>query len=264
MKICALQLPTLPMSSARLDYYLQICANEGVELVCIGEYVLNNFFRDLVKMPKNLIKEQSDMRKTIMNDLCKKYDISIVAPLILQKGRGFVKVCAKFSKNQNKFYEQNFLMPYSHWDEKSFFLNSPTKVNIPTFNINRTKFAIINAYETNFDVCWQEIMKKKVDVVIVPSACTFFSETRWKELLKTRAFTNLVYILRINRVGEHKYENERWNFYGQSMLINPFSDIVNELGKDEEMLIVNIDKKEINKARSLWKFSDQLKNIGAF
>lgn len=31
----------------------------------------------------------------------------------------------------------------------------------------------------------------------------------------------------------------------------PFGDIVNELGKDEEMLIVNIDKKEINKARSL-------------
>lgn len=262
MKICALQLPTLPMSHARLDYYLQICANEGVELVCIGEYVLNNFFRDLVKMPKNLIIEQSNMRKAIMNDLCKKYNITIVAPLVLQKGKGFAKVCAKFRKTQNKFYEQNFLMPYSHWDEKSFFSNSSSNLLIPTFSINRVKFGILNAYETNFDTCWQEIMSKRVDVVIVPSACTFFSEIRWKELLKTRAFTNSVYLLRINRVGEHKYENERWNFYGRSMLISPFGEIINELGKDEEMLIVDIEKKEISKARSLWKFSEQLKSFG--
>lgn len=264
MKICALQLPTLPMSSARLDYYLQICANEGVELVCIGEYVLNNFFRDLIKMPKNLIKEQSDMRKIIINDLCKKYDLNIIAPLVLQKKRGFVKVCAKFSKTQNKFYEQNFLMPYSHWNEKSFFINETSKINIPIFTLNRLKFGIISAYETNFDICWQEIMRKKVDVVITPGACTFFSEKRWKELLKTRAFTNSVYILRINRVGEHKYENEKWNFYGQSMLISPFGEIINELGKDEEMLLSHVDKKEVNKARSIWKFADQLKNIGAF
>ncbi|MBF0928143.1 MAG: carbon-nitrogen hydrolase family protein, partial [Campylobacter concisus] len=41
-KICALQLPTQPLSEARLDYYLKICADENARLVVLGEYVLNS------------------------------------------------------------------------------------------------------------------------------------------------------------------------------------------------------------------------------
>ena len=41
--VCALQLPTQPMSESRLDYYFRICADEGARLVVLGEYVLNSF-----------------------------------------------------------------------------------------------------------------------------------------------------------------------------------------------------------------------------
>ena len=62
---------------------------------------------------------------------------------------------------------------------------------------------------------------------MVPTACTFFSESRWEELLKTRAFTNNVYVLRVNRVGNHKAASgEQWSFYGDSMLISPFGEVV--------------------------------------
>ena len=50
-KICALQLPTQPLSEARLDYYLKICADENARLVVLGEYVLNSFFKDHAKKP---------------------------------------------------------------------------------------------------------------------------------------------------------------------------------------------------------------------
>lgn len=258
MKICALQLPTLSMSPIRLEYYLKICAQSGVNLVVLGEYVLNNFFRDLIKMPLNLIKDQSIMRKKILCELCEKSGVTIIAPLVINKNDGFYKVCAKFSKNSVRYFEQSFLMPYSHWNEKAFFANS--HFCVATFRFGGLKFGILNAYETNFDVCWQEIMRKNVDIVLVPSACAFFSKMRWVELLKTRAFTNSVYILQVNRVGEHKYENEKWKFYGQSMLIDPFGEIEDELGNAEEMLLVEINKKQISKARAVWKFRSQLEN----
>lgn len=248
------------MSPLRLEYYLKICAQNEIKMVVLGEYVLNNFFKDLIKMPQNLIKDQSNMRKKMLCELCYKYDIDIIAPFVIKKGEKFYKVCAKFSKNCVKYFQQSFLMPYSHWNEKAFFANSSFAVN--AFKFGEMKVAILQAYETNFDICWQEIMRKKVDIVLVPSACTFFSKARWEQLLKIRAFTNCVYVLQVNRVGEHKYENEKWNFYGQSMLIDPFGEIQSELGKDEEMLIVDICKKSVLKARKLWKFADELSQKG--
>lgn len=105
-------------------------------------------------------------------------------------------------------------------------------------------------------------MSKKVDVVLVPSACTFFSQARWEELLKTRAFTNNVYVLRVNRVGKHHSNDEQWDFYGDSMLIDPFGEVKTRLGKNEEMMIVDIDKKRISAANSLWEFRKIAARIG--
>ena len=119
-------------------------------------------------------------------------------------------------------------------------------------------------FEAHFDAAWAYMAHKKVDVVVVPTACTFFSESRWEELLKTRAFTNNVYVLRVNRVGNHKAASgEQWSFYGDSMLISPFGEVVSRLGKNEEMMVAKLEKTELAQARHLWGFSQILhKRLG--
>ncbi|MDC7792400.1 carbon-nitrogen hydrolase family protein, partial [Campylobacter coli] len=78
-----------------------------------------------------------------------------------------------------------------------------------TFNHDKLKCALLFGFEVHFDIFWQQIMAKKIDLVIVPSACTFESKQRWEELLKTRAFLNSTNILRVNRIGTTKDE---WSF----------------------------------------------------
>ncbi len=56
MKIAALQLSTLPLSNSKLDEYFNKCYNEDADVAVLGEYVLNSFFKELVKMPKYMIK----------------------------------------------------------------------------------------------------------------------------------------------------------------------------------------------------------------
>ena len=63
VKICALQLGTLPLSDSRLDYYLDLAHKEGAKIVLLGEYVINSFFSELKTMPKSMIKEQSEQKK---------------------------------------------------------------------------------------------------------------------------------------------------------------------------------------------------------
>ena len=105
----------------------------------------------------------------------------------------------------------------------------------------------------------------KYDLVVVLTSCTFFSESRWEELLKTCAFKNNAYVvLCVNRVGNHKAASgEQWNFYGDSMLISPFGEVVSRLGKNEEMMVAKLEKTELAQARHLWGFSQILnKRLG--
>ena len=79
-KIAALQLSTLPLSDARLDYYLKACKDSGANLVVLGEYVLNSFFTELCAMSKQLIKEQSESKKASLAEFAKKSRLFCICP----------------------------------------------------------------------------------------------------------------------------------------------------------------------------------------
>ncbi|MBR8463144.1 carbon-nitrogen hydrolase family protein [Campylobacter sp. faydin G-24] len=256
-KICALQLPTLPLSEARLDYYLKICADESAKLVVLGEYVLNSFFKELEMMPKNMIKAQSEQKIQSLANLAKKYELTIIAPIVSFRGGDMFKSVAKFSPSQTRLYDQQILMPYSHWNESKFYANKFERdLNFAFFTHERLKVGVLSGFETHFDTSWAAMSAKKVDVVIVPCANTFQTQRRWEELLKMRAFTHNVYVLRVNRIGTYKQKDtdENWSFYGDSFLVTPFGEISQRLGEGEEMLVLDIDKRQVSAARKLWGF----------
>ncbi|ASQ30029.1 hydrolase, carbon-nitrogen family [Campylobacter avium LMG 24591] len=250
-KIAALQLPTLALSESRLDYYLKASKDNGANLVVLGEYVLNSFFTELLSMPKNMIKEQSLAKKESLIKFAKKYDIKIIAPFISVENKGLKKLCLMVSKDEVKSYEQQILMPYSHWNEEKFFINSCKKLKLFSFDYNDIKCAVCFGFEAHFDFFWNQIKAKKIDLLILPTASTFNSEQRWLEMLKTRAFLSSCAILRVNRVGKAN-NDDKWNFYGNTLYINAFAELTECLKDKEEMLIIQAEKS--SEARKLWKF----------
>jgi nitrilase len=259
MKIAALQLATLPMSSSKLDYYFRICKSKGITLLLLSEYALNNFFKELESMPISMIKEQSNHKIKVLKELCFKYDLIVVAPIVHVKGKKLYKSVAKFTPKSVSYYDQQFLINYKHWNEEKFFDNEIGPFSLASFTLENFKFAIINGYELHFDEIFTEVMKKNIDVVLVPSSSTFDSMQRWQELLKMRAFLNNVYILRANRVGNYKDEQISWKFYGHSNLFSPWGEAVMSLGEQEEILIAQIDKDEIIQAKKTWGWRKAIK-----
>lgn len=262
MKIAALQLSTLPMSSSKLDYYFRICQSKGVKLLLLSEYALNSFFKELEQMPFSMIKEQSNHKIAVLKELCYKYDMSVVAPLVHVRGKELYKVTAKFSPKSVHYYDQQFLINYKHWNEERFFANEIEAFNLPSFNLEGFKFGIISGFELHFDIVFSQVMKKNIDVILCPSASTFESSRRWIELLKVRAFTNNAYILRANRVGSFEEDESLWKFYGHSNLVSPFGDVELSLGDKEEILIADISKDELAQARKIWGWKRALNKRG--
>lgn len=178
----------------------------------------------------------------------------------------WVKSCAKFSPSEVKFYDQNILMDYPHWDEEGFFANRKSrkigKISPMIFSEGGVKFGVCFGYEAHFDVFWRYFMQKNVGCVLVPCASTFESGGRWRELLKMRAFTNSLYVIRANRIGEAKFGESEFKFYGESFVVTPGGEIVNELKNEEGVLMCEVDADEIAAARGLWKFRKNLVGRG--
>lgn len=260
IKIATIQLPTLSMSKNKLDYYINACYKKDVKVVVLGEYVLSSFFKELEKMPLSMIKEQSQKQTSILKELCEKYDMVIVAPIVTIKKSKPYKTLVKFSATKNIYKDQNFLINYKHWDEESFFANEKCESGVLYFQLDGMRFGAMCGYEAHFDSNWLDMLKKRVDVALLPSVGTFESQTRWRELLKTKALTNSMYIIRANRIGEFEDKTHSWAFYGDSLCISPSGEILSFLSKKEEMMICECDKKEVICSKKEWGFVSAYKS----
>ncbi|MCK9373728.1 MAG: carbon-nitrogen hydrolase family protein [Sulfuricurvum sp.] len=260
MRVAILQLPSIGMGGNKLENYARVAHQKGAKLILLGEYLLNPFFKELMETPLSMIQEQSNHQIEVLKNLAEKYDLIFVAPIITVKKKECTKMIAKVGSRSVSYYPQQFLINYPHWNEEKFFSNPIEPVRAPMiFAIGGVKFAVMGGFEIHFDPLWDAVSTKGVDVVLVPSASTFESHNRWRELVKMRAFTHNCYVLRANRIGEYNDESVAWKFYGDSMLVSPDGEVEADLGNTEELLIVDIDRKVLTEARKGWGFKEALR-----
>lgn len=260
MRAAILQLPSIGMGSNKLENYARAANQKGVKLILLGEYLLNPFFKELIQTPISMIAEQSAHQIETLKTLAQKYDLTFIAPIITVKKKECTKAIAKINGRSVTYYNQQILINYPHWNEESFFNNPIEPLKSPMiFGCEGFKFAVMSGFEAHFDLLWDAVSMKAVDVVLVPSASTFESHNRWRELLKTRAFTHNCYLLRANRVGEYNDEKHAWKFYGDSMVISPDGEVDADLGNTEELLIIDLDRKSLTDSRKGWGFKEALR-----
>lgn len=260
MRIAILQLPSIGMGSSKLESYARVANQKGVKLMLLGEYLLNPFFKELIHTPVSMIAEQSAHQMETLKMLAAKYDLTFVAPIVTVKKKECTKTIAKINGRSISYYPQQFLINYPHWNEEKFFNNPIEPVKPPMiFALEGFKFAVMAGFELHFDPLWDAVSSKAVDAVLVPSASTFESHNRWRELIKMRAFTHNCYILRANRIGEYFDEKHAWKFYGDSMVVSPDGEIEADLGNTEELLIIDLDRKSLSESRKGWGFKEALR-----
>ena len=259
MRAAILQIPSVGMSASKFDYYLRIAKSKGCKVVLLGEYLLNRFFKELENTPIEMIKEQSDHHIKTLKALASEYNMNIIAPLVIVKKKQPYKTIVKFSPTSTSYYHQQILINYKHWNEEKFFANEVAPLKAPlVFSVDGFKFAVMAGFELHFDAFWQDIMEKNVDAVLLPTVSTFESHERWRELIKMRAFTNSCYVIRANRIGDYVEGDLSWNFYGDSLVVSPEGEIENHLGNQEELLMIDLDKKSVKVARKSWGFKEAL------
>jgi predicted amidohydrolase len=257
--VASLQLQTLGMNGSKLDFYFKNAHARGARLIVFGEYVLNHFYKELANMPVFMVREQTDKHLILLKSFSKQYNMVIIAPIVLHKKNGYVKVIAKITSKQIAYYEQQILISYQHWDEQNFFVNDIKPIKSPMiFSVDGFRVMVMAGFEMHFPKLWEFVREKRVDLVVLPTSSTFGSHNRWREIIKTQAFLYGCYVLRTNRLGEYSDKDIKWRFYGDSMLVRPDGEVEMMLEDKESMLIEEIDKRLLQEHRKAWQFEKAL------
>lgn len=223
-----------------------------IELVVLGDYVSSLFFKEYKS--KARLKKLFASQEQYFSLLAKKYNTTIIVPLIEVREEQIFKSIMIAQPKENHFYQAQKLMEMPHWNEREFFDNQLRAKEPFIFSINNINISVLFGWECHFDELWIKLKKKQVDLVIIPTANTFNSNARWLRLMQTRSFLNTCYIIRVNRVGSYIENNLEWKFYGSSFVALPDGSIGDMLNEKEGILVSQINKDMLEDLRKTWKF----------
>ena len=129
------------------------------------------------------------------------------------------------------------------YDEASFIEAGASPVAVETpFG----KVALSICYDLRFPELYRAL--SPVDLILVPAA---FTETtgraHWEILLRARAIENQCYLLAVGQGGKH--ENGRLT-HGNSMIIDPWGEILARMDKGEGVILADFDPQQLADIRT--------------
>ena len=94
-------------------------------------------------------------------------------------------------------------------------------------------------YDLRFPELFRQLIDKGAEIIAMPAAFTATTgKAHWDVLVRARAIENLSYVIAANQGGYHL--NGRYT-YGDSMIVDPWGNVLNRLSKGAGVVIADID-----------------------
>ena len=115
-----------------------------------------------------------------------------------------------------------------------------------TINEVDWRFGLSICYDLRFPELYRAL--GEVDCHIIPAAFTYTTgKDHWEILLRARAIENQCYVLSSAQGGIHINQRRTW---GDSMLIDPWGQILTNLPQGEGLITGTLSKEKLNEVRS--------------
>ena len=159
---------------------------------------------------------------------------------------------AVFFDNSGKFLGKHRKMHLFDIDVKGkiYFKESDTLSAGNDFTVIKTDLAAIGigiCYDIRFVELSRIMALNGAELLIFPGAFNLTTgPAHWQLLFRSRALDNQVYTIGVAPALD---KDASYNSYGHSIAVNPWGELIEELGFDEELKIVEIDLDEIKRIR---------------
>ncbi len=108
-------------------------------------------------------------------------------------------------------------------------------------------------YDVRFSNLYAEYARKEVDLILVPSAfLTTTGQAHWEVLVRARAIESQAFLVAPAQVGTHRsnaYPDSVRKTHGHSMVVNPWGQVMVDMGETTGVHCVDIDLNLIESVR---------------
>lgn len=130
------------------------------------------------------------------------------------------------------------------WRESSAYAAGEEVVTVET-PLGRIGLAI--CYDIRFPALFEELGRRRCDIIAIPAAFTVpTGEAHWHLLQRTRAIEASAYVVAAAQAGTH--EDGR-STYGHSLVVDPWGDVVLDMGGAAGLAFAEIDPERIAEVR---------------
>ena len=149
---------------------------------------------------------------------------------------------------ENKVYNTSYVIDNQgelkgHYDKIHLFrLMNEEKYLEPgdkrfTFDLYGHKAGVVICYDIRFPELIRSMALDGMEVLFVPAEWPHPRLYHWRSLLIARAIENQMFVVATNRVGSDPNNT----FFGHSMIIDPWGEVIAEGSESEEILTVELD-----------------------
>ena len=150
-------------------------------------------------------------------------------------------------------YDKIHLFRFKHgtfrYDETATTLpgSRPALFELPSRDGHTWRVGLSICYDLRFPELYRTLSAQGADLLLVPSAFTHVTgSAHWSTLLAARAIENLCALIAAAQGGEHENGRRTW---GHSMVIDPWGQVLAELGEEPGIAFAELDAAHIADCR---------------
>jgi len=224
---------------------------KGAQLVALPEYFPIMGRRDADKIAAREVDGNGPIQDFLAETACK-HGVWVVGgslPLVASVDDKVLNTCLVFNPQGARVarYDKIHLFGFQKGEERynESATIEPGRQPV-TFETPFGRVGLSICYDLRFPELFRAL--GEIDLLVLPAAFTEVTgRAHWEILLRARAIENQCYVLAIGQGGVHENRRET---HGNSMLIDPWGEVVARRDKGEGVVIGELDHARIAEVRS--------------
>lgn len=191
-----------------------------------------------------LADEDGARAKKLLSEFCREHQVCIMGGSIAERrGQEIYNTMYAFDRDGQLVGHYSKIHLFRLMDEEKYLAAGEW---VGQFELQHIPAGMMICYDIRFPELARKLALAEAKLVFVPAEWPHPRLHHWRTLLTARAIENQLYVIACNRVGK----SGTTDFFGHSMIIDPWGEIIVEGDEQENILHATIDIELVDEVRA--------------